>query len=127
MAIDSDGHLENRTEEVFINEKYKVFLLTGQLKEGGSGDRAYVSVLPFHKIESESVSTAFNMRAKAKSMDQGSGLALSTNGLNLIIDDEYTGKRSTFPLSELAPTVRDSLLKPASPQVIDPGLSWGRR
>jgi hypothetical protein len=110
MVMMEDGHIYERVESLYVSDKYKIFLLTGQpLTEGGR--MAFITARPFNSLDAAGIEA---LRAQAMPLDDKSAITIKSDAVALSFYDQCTGTSSTFPISQLDDDVRASLSRTAN-------------
>ena len=105
MAKNPDGFIEERIEQLYVCDQYKLFFLTGQAQ--GAGRRAYISVKPFHTVSDEAREEI--MKSATRWTAQESRVTISADPEKLSFRDGCTGTVSTLPVGELDDEVQQRL------------------
>jgi hypothetical protein len=105
MAIRPDGCLEERIEELYVCDEYKVFFLTGQANN--TGRKAFISAKAFHMLDDEQQA---EMRKNATPWEEDTAwVRISANEGMLAFQDKFTGTISNVPWTELDDDVQQRL------------------
>lgn len=115
MTKDFDtGAMDERREEMYIDEEHQMFLLTGQyhndLEHSKFDRRAYVSIKSFESLPPDIV---VKFREAAKPIDAKSKLTVSISRVHQSVSvyDGYTQISSSFPLQMLSQEIQDRYKK----------------
>lgn len=116
MSKDECGFLERRVVKLFVDENYKVFLLTGQ------GGGRLVDIRPFNSFSAEEVAS---LKAQASPVTPSDRITLSFDLMKLSAHDGFTGRSNSIDANLLDDDVRKKLCA-ASPwkklSIVAPGF-----
>lgn len=115
MVIGIDGFIEQRIEQLYVCDEYKLFFLTGQ--PNNTGRRAFITAKPFHAIDDEALP---RMKAQAIPWTEKDSRVQISAGMGILaFHDTITGTVSNMQWSELDIDVQENLRRgggqPSSP------------
>ncbi len=98
---------KERSEKLFVSQKLKLFILTGQ--PDADGTHSSLAIKPFHQLSKDERAA---LTAKAEPHGPASKISIIKQGDGLSFTDEMTGKTTVTPLRHLDTDVREKLSDP---------------
>lgn len=97
---------KERSEKLFVSERLKLFILTGQ---PNGGTYSGLAIKPFHQLGKDELAA---LRAKAEPHGDNSKITIEKRDNDLSFTDDMTGKTARVPFHHLNADVREKLVDP---------------
>lgn len=95
-----------RSEKLFVSERLKLFILTGQ---PDNGTYSGLAIRPFHQLGKDELAA---LKAKAEPHGDNSKISIDKRSNDLFFTDEMTRKTASVPFHHLNADVREKLSDP---------------
>ncbi len=105
-VVEYSSLTKERSEKLFVSERLKLFILTGQ-PDGGT--YSGLAIKPFHQLDKDEIAA---LKAKAAPHDDNSKISIIKENSRLVFTDDMTGKSTSVQLHHLNADVRDKLSDP---------------
>lgn len=105
-TVEFSSVTKERSEKLFVSERLKLFILTGQ-PDGGT--YSGLAIKPFHQLGKDELTA---LKAKAEPHGENSKITIDKRSGDLLFTDDMTGKTASVPFHHLNADVREKLSDP---------------
>lgn len=105
-VVEFSSVTNERSEKLFVSERLKLFILTGQ---PDNGTYSGLAIKPFHQLGKDELAA---LKAKAEPHGDNSKITIEKRSNELFFTDDMTGKTARVPFHHLNADVREKLSDP---------------
>lgn len=105
-VVEFSSVTNERSEKLFVSERLKLFILTGQ---PDNGTYSGLAIKPFHQLGKDELAA---LKAKAEPHGENSKISIDKRSNELVFTDDMTGKTARVPFHHLNADVREKLSDP---------------